>query len=77
MKRYIPDADYFVRLVPLPFGVFGATMPNDDSTYSVYLNTRYPEGRQLAAYIHEVRHIQNEDFYNGEDIDTIEQMASV
>ena len=77
MARLIPEADYFVRLVPLPFGVFGATMPNDDDTYSIYINIRYPAGRQLIAYAHEVKHILNGDFYSGEDIQVIESRMCV
>lgn len=77
MVRLITDADYFVRFVPLPFGVYGLTMPNDDDTYSVYINIRYPEGRQLITYAHEIKHIKFNDFYSDEDIDTIERRASV
>ena len=32
--------DYYVRLVELPPTVFGATLPNDDGTFSVYINAR-------------------------------------
>ena len=74
---YYLDIDYFVRFVDLPLSIGGFVMPNDDSTFSVYLNAKHTPARQLISYIHEVRHIQNDDFYNGEDIETIERRASV
>lgn len=74
--KLIPDCDYFVRTVPLPYGVRGMVTPNDDTTYSIYLNARYPEAWQLISYIHEVRHILADDFYNGDNIAAIEKRAS-
>ena len=32
--------DYYVRFVDFPPTVLGATLPNDDGTFSVYINAR-------------------------------------
>lgn len=74
---YYLDIDYFVRFVDLPLSIGGFVMPNDDTTFSVYINARHTEARQLISYIHEVRHIQHDDFYNGKPIYIIEREASV
>lgn len=64
--------DYFVRLVPLPWHVRGFVTPNDDDTYSVYINSLLPEAIQRAALEHELRHIQNGDLYSAESVAAIE-----
>lgn len=53
----IEDADYFIRLVELPYGVHGAIMKNDDGTYSVYLSARDTRERRKQACDHERKHI--------------------
>lgn len=64
--------DYFIRLIPLPYHVHGFTMPNDDGTYSVYINSLLSPRAQRAALEHELRHIQNGDLYSAESVATIE-----
>lgn len=71
--KYMEGADYFVRVIPFPVGrVGGMVTPNDDGTYSVYINANLNRERQLEAYEHEVRHIVNGDFYNEKTIREIE-----
>ena len=64
--------DYFVRFIPLPWHVRGFVTPNDDDTYSIYINSLLPEAIQRAALEHELRHIQNGDLYSAESVATIE-----
>lgn len=64
--------DYFVRLIPLPWGVHGFVTPNDDDTYSIYINSLLPEALQRAALEHELRHILNGDLYSEEPAAVIE-----
>jgi len=71
--KYMEGVDYFVRVIPFPVGrVGGMVTPNDDGTYSVYINANLNRERQLEAYEHEVRHIVNGDFYNEKTIREIE-----
>ena len=70
---YIPDCDYVVREVALPYGVNGVVTPNDDTTFSIYINSRLSEDQKRKALDHEVKHIENDDFYNGLPIEEIEK----
>lgn len=70
---YIDGADYFVRVVPFPLTcVGGAVTPNDDGTYSIYINANADPSRQKEAYKHEVHHIENGDLYSDAPVKDIE-----
>lgn len=49
-------------------------MPNDDGTFSIYLNDRVDYYRRRKACDHELEHIVNGDFYNGKPIEEIENI---
>lgn len=65
--------DYFVRLIDLPPSIGGMVTPNDDGTFSIYINARLDCIQQQKAFEHEVDHIKNDDFYNGKSIEEIEK----
>ena len=70
----IPDRDFCIREVPLPFGVNGCVTPNaDDDGFSIYINSRLSEDQKRKALAHEVDHIENDDFYNDLPISEIEK----
>ena len=66
--------DYFVRLVELPRTVNGVTLPNDDSTFDIYLNSLLTEDEQKTALEHEIEHIIQDHFYN--DVKPIRQIEA-
>jgi len=68
----IEDADFFIRVVPLPYAIRAMTSPNPDGTFSVYLNSRNSYHQTLKAIDHEYKHMDKDDFYNGEPIESIE-----
>ena len=70
----IENCDYFIRIVKLPYGIRGAVRPNPDGTFSIYINSRNTSEQEIAAKIHEIEHIMNDDFYNGEPIEKIERL---
>ena len=71
----IEGADYYVRVVDFPSAKLGGVVtPNDDGTYSVYINSRLDSAHQRRAYEHEVRHIINEDLHGELDISTVEDI---
>lgn len=79
---YIPGADYFVRWVPFPpdNGTDGgAVVPNDDGTFTIYLDEKLLCQMRKAknTYAHEVGHIEGEDFYNGKPIREIERIYDI
>ena len=68
--------DYFVRFIPLPWHVRAFVTPNDDDTYSIYINSLLPEEIQRAALEHELRHLRDGDLYSAESAAEIEGYAS-
>lgn len=66
--------DYFVRLVELPRTVNGVTLPNDDGTFDIYLNSLLTEDEQKTALEHEIEHIIQDHFYN--DVKPIRQIEA-
>ena len=70
----IPERDYCVREVPLPYGVRRCVKPNaDDDGFSIYINSRLSEDQKRKALDHEIDHIKNDDFYNDKPIEEIER----
>lgn len=58
-----------IRIIHMPPDVHGMTVVDADGNYNMYLNSR---GDIESAFIHEIRHIVNGDFYSEEDIKCIE-----
>lgn len=63
---------YFVRLVSLPASVDGVTVPNDDGTFDIYLNSNLCEARQQDRLQHEIKHIFEDHFY--QETKTVSQL---
>lgn len=69
---YLYNVDFYVRLVDLPPSVSGAVCPNEDGTFSIYINAKNTLKKQLETLDHEIRHIINDDFYSDLPIEVIE-----
>ena len=67
--------DTYVRLVSLPTRVEGVTLPNDDGSFDIYINSRLSPLRQQETLEHELRHIRHEHFYLDMDIRRMERQA--
>ena len=67
--------DYTVRLVALPMSVEGVTVPNDDGSFDIYINSQLPEGRRQSVLEHELRHIRLEHFYLDMPVELMERQA--
>lgn len=73
--KLIENSDYFIRHLPFPVSkIGGMVMPNDDGTYSIYINANLNPERQRKAFFHELKHIENDDLYNGKPIEEIEDI---
>ena len=68
--------DYYVRLVELPPTVFGATLPNDDGTFSVYINARLGDAARRETLRHELEHMARDHFYQNGPIAAQEAEAN-
>lgn len=64
----IENCDYFIRYLKLPPKIWAFITPNDDGTFSIYLDPRRSREQQLCDWEHELWHIIRDDFYNGEPI---------
>lgn len=71
---YLPGVDYFVYYDVFPMAIRGLVTPNDDGTFSIYLNRRYPSSVLRKTFRHEVDHVQNDDFYNEIPVDQVENL---
>lgn len=69
-----PD-DYTVRMVDLPVDCGGMVSLSPDGHFNIYLNARLDCATQREKYLHELRHILNDDFFNDDDIHTVESRA--
>ena len=68
--------DVFVRQIELPRTVKGFVTPNDDGTYSVYLNSLCDEETQRRTLEHELRHLDRNHFEReGESVAALEAEA--
>ena len=67
--------DVYVYLVDLPCKVHEAVTPCLDGGYTVYINSKLSYQERVKAYNHALRHIENNDFWSEEDIQTIEARA--
>lgn len=65
MGRLIEGVDYFVRYMNLPPKIWAFVTPNNDGTFSVFLDPRRSYSQQKCDLDHEIRHIFRDDFYNG------------
>lgn len=72
MRLPIENVDFFVYFMEMPKGVYAFVMPNDDGTFSMFLDPRRTRDQQKEDYIHELIHIMRDDFYNGLPIQVVE-----
>lgn len=66
--------DLQVVLVDFPKKGNEAVAKNEDDSYTIFLNAKLTHEKQLEAYAHALRHIENEDFEKV-DVGTIEHEA--
>ena len=67
--------DYRVYLVKLPATVRGAVRIDNDGFASIYINDQLSPQAKKAAFLHEMRHLQNDDMYNDKSINEVEGLC--
>lgn len=72
------NEDIHVRYIDFPTTIGGRTVPNEDGSFEVFINSRYGYNGQQKALKHELRHIKNGDFDSDrtEDVQTKELALS-
>lgn len=66
--------DVFVYLIDLPYNTKEAVSPNEDGSFSIFINARLSNAAQFQAYQHAMHHITNADFAKTE-VQSIEAAA--
>lgn len=54
--------DVNVHLINMDTAKKEAVVPNEDGSYSIFINARLSDAGRLLAYEHAMRHIEAEDF---------------
>ena len=68
--------DHYVRIVELPRTVRGVSVPNDDGTFSVYINALCDEETRRETLEHELVHLARDHFYRAGPIGAQEAEAA-
>ena len=68
--------DHFVRVIELPMTVKGVSVPNDDGTVSVYINSLFGEETRRETREHELSHLARDHFYKGGSVAAQEAEAA-
>jgi len=67
--------DYYVRVVALPKSVEGVSVPNDDGSFDIYINSLLSPQRQQETLEHELAHIRRDHFYLEMPVSLMERQA--
>lgn len=54
--------DIIVRIVPLPRGARGATIPDENGDYNIYISERLDPEDRVRVFRHEIEHIRRLHF---------------
>ncbi len=63
--------DINVHLIDFPVPGEEMIIPNEDTSYTILINTKLSRERQVEAYWHAMRHLENNDFEKN-DVQEIE-----
>jgi len=65
--KYIEGMDYWVRYVQFPnMASESVAASHGDGTFTIYINTLFPEEKQAERLRHELAHLEQEHFYRDE-----------
>ena len=67
-------ADVNTLLVDLPGTIKAFVTKDTDDFYTIYLNSRLSHEQNVVSFIHEMEHIENDDFYSDLTADQIERV---
>lgn len=67
------EGEYVVRMVNMTGDLHGATRLSKDGFANIYINDQLAPNARRKAFDHEIKHIENNDFYNECAIDEIER----
>lgn len=62
----------YIRLINLPCRIKGMTATDADGNYNIYLNNNLSYEAQVQALLHEITHINHNDFSNSVPVVSLE-----
>lgn len=66
------NADVFIYYVDMPCSVASNIVENPDGSYTIYLNSRMTHEQNIKGYLHEIKHLANNDLNECSNIQVIE-----
>lgn len=69
------DGEFCCRMVVFPGDIHGATKLSHDEFPNIYINDLLSPQARRAAFLHEMRHLEQGDFYNSKPIEDVEGSA--
>lgn len=69
----MPESEYTVRLVDLPYGVNGLLVYDENGDPNIYINARSSYDKQQEAIRHELAHLRRNDAYSRRNIRRVEE----
>lgn len=69
----LTDGDYHVYMIPFPGDIKAAVRIDAEGYASIYINDCLSPEAKKRAFLHEIRHIERDDFYNSLPISIIER----
>lgn len=67
-----PDVNVIIMDLPLPSKE--TVVPNEDGSYTIFINAKLSDEQRLKSYEHAIKHIEENDF-SKTDVQTIEYVA--
>ena len=67
------EDEYRVYMIKFPGDINAAVRVDCEGFSSIYINDALSPEAKKRAFLHELRHIENEDFYNDRSIEEVER----
>lgn len=61
-----------IYYIDMPYSVTSTIVECEDGSYTIYINNRLSYEKQLEGYLHEIRHLENNDLNNCYDVQKVE-----
>ena len=68
----LTEDEYRVYLMPFPGDIMGAVRIDNEGFPSIYINDALSPEAKKRAFLHELQHIERDDFFNNMTIEEIE-----
>ena len=63
-RALLEGVDYFIYFMKMPPKIYAFVSPNNDGTWSIYLDPRRDKPHRIKDLNHELKHIYRGDFYS-------------